>query len=336
TTGDTNTTEIPEEQHPEETPAEQPAAQQQIPEMTDFELANITPRKTNKGEVLFSIQVKNTGTVQLKNLIPLIVGRGFSSYDVMPITTLNPGQTGTAMVAGQLSEAGEILLTIRINEKIFYDKVTVDVPTTTVDPEELKAQEEAKKTALEVLQQQLDDFKARYESLEAQLRSKKVDYDTSDVKLDDLKKYLMSAESTLLTSDVEKTNISLLLAEREFEDQNEKLANASKKPFLARIKDNVVIISAIAGAIITIFAFIELIKKQKQGLSQKIKEFKVNKDIKITVTKEKDKTKGTRKRKTDEEKKAEKVARAEKAEKTEQKKEDQKEAKDGQKEEQKQ
>ena len=63
---------------------------------------------------------------------------------------------------------------------------------------------------------------------------------------------------------------------------------------MKKIKDNIIVISSIAGAIITLFALYELLKKKKEGLYQKIKEIKINKDTTIVVQKKK-KGKGDKK-----------------------------------------
>jgi hypothetical protein len=279
TTENITITELPEEETTEEETV--------ITPLTDFRLSNVTPEKTKPGDVILNIIVTNTGTTTLNNLIPLIVARGFSSYDVVPIQALNAGETGTAFVSGNFAQEGEILLTVKINDKIFHDKVTVEEPKQATSAKAQKAQEAAKAQALKTLSAELEELSKKYDSLNEDISAKKDRYDTSEVSLTDLKKYIASARSTLVAGEAEKTNISIILAEREYEDQLELLEAAPKKPFVSKIKDNAILISAIAGAIITIITLLEILKKKKEGLYQRIKEIKVSKDTRVVVEKKK-------------------------------------------------
>jgi len=259
-----------------------------------FQLAGIEPKEANPGDVVVTINVVNTGTVALNNLMPVVVGRGFSAYNIVPIALLNPNQTAPAYIEGKFREKGEILLAIKISDKVFYEKVSIKAEPYFVNETKLKEMEEARQDELIDLSAKLDDLKAKYISLETDLQNKEGDYDVSRVKLDELKGYLRTSESSLLSGDAEKTKINIALANNEYVDQKRLIDESKKKPFMQKIKDNIIVISSIAGAIITLFALYELLKKKKEGLYQKIKEIKINKDTTIVVQKKK-KGKGDKK-----------------------------------------
>ena len=180
-----------------------------------FQLAGIEPKEANPGDVVVTINVVNTGTVALNNLMPVVVGRGFSAYNIVPIALLNPNQTAPAYIEGKFREKGEILLAIKISDKVFYEKVSIKAEPYFVNETKLKEMEEARQDELIDLSAKLDDLKAKYISLETDLQNKEGDYDVSRVKLDELKGYLRTSESSLLSGDAEKTKINIALANKE-------------------------------------------------------------------------------------------------------------------------
>lgn len=242
----------------------------------NFEVVNVTPKEAEKGDVILSIEVKNTGNVLLENLIPIIVARGFSTYDTTPIDSLKENETDISLVSGNIEESGSILLTIKINDKVFHDKITVLEPKAVDNSEKEKEDEKA----LNDMAEQIKALKENYKKLEEDFINKQKSYDVNGVDLEDLKKYLMDAQSSLISDDVKKTNISLTLGLNEYEDQKYRLDSAQKKPFLQKMKDNTLLISGIAAGFITLFSFYELVKKKHEHISNKIKEIKTKKDIK--------------------------------------------------------
>jgi len=117
---DTNTSNISEQSAP--TPAPEPEPE---PEIEAFEFVNVTPKTVKQGDILLSINFRNTGTAKLRNLLPVVVARGFSTYDVVPIPILRKRDVGTAFVSGKIDEPGDLLLTIKVGEQVFYDRITV-------------------------------------------------------------------------------------------------------------------------------------------------------------------------------------------------------------------
>ncbi|MBW2971839.1 hypothetical protein KY359_02270 [Candidatus Woesearchaeota archaeon] len=236
-----------------------------------LDLVSVTPSAVNTGDVLLNLKIRNTGTAAAKNVIPVVVGKGFSSYDLVPIRSIEPGKEATAKVAGRFETEGDILLSIKIDEQTFYSMMTVSTPSKGKTAEEVAEEKQTLDASLGVLSTQLDDITSKYDLLEQDLRKKKSRYDTSEVNLAELKKYIMSAKGTLLTEEVDKTNVSIALAMNEYDDQKEKLDNAPKKSLVMKLKDNALIISAIAGAVVTSITLFELLRKKQQGIYEKIR-----------------------------------------------------------------
>ncbi len=239
----------------------------------DFEIVSFEPNVVVTGDVVFDMQIKNTGNVELRGLVPVIIGKGFATYDVSTISVLKPGQKSHLTVLGRLSEVGTILLTIKIKDKIFYQ--TIEVGSSAPVNTNLSGKEGGRKTEMELLSQKIEELKNKYDSLEEEMLKKKDNYDLSAVSLSDLKSHIRNAESALLGGDVLRANISITLAFNEYADQKKNLDHAPKKPFLMILKENALIISAIAGSVLTLFALYELIKKKQEGLYKKIKEIKI-------------------------------------------------------------
>ncbi|MBW2963863.1 hypothetical protein KY363_00235 [Candidatus Woesearchaeota archaeon] len=311
-TAENSTTETAEENTTTEadTTEQEPVAIP-ISYVESFDVVNVTPDKSLKGDVILSIDVQNTGNTEIKNLLPVVVAKGFSTYDTVPIKKLLPGETKTAMVSGTFDTAGEILLNIKIQDEIFHDRITITQPkaaANATDDSAEKAREKAKQDALRTISAELDQLKTDFTALEQQLSDMSSDYYTSDVDLTDLRKLLMNAQSSLLAGEPDKANISTILAQNEYKDQLDTLSRAKKRPFISKVKDNALLISAIAGALIASFTLWEVLKKKKEGLYQKIKEVKINKDTKIVVQKRK-----PRRKKKPEEEEKEKLTEEEEA-----------------------
>lgn len=284
TTNQTNSTSTPEER---------------MLDITDF-IITLTPTEVKQGDVILTITIENNGTVALQNLIPLISGKGFSVYDVVSIKEVAPAETASAYVLGHFSDAGTIALTIKMNEKT--ETQTVVVSGTSENEEEREA---AKKEALKTLSTQIEQLEEDFAVLENTLEEKQEKYVLNDVDLNVLKEYIRTAHSHVLAGKVEEANISIILAQTEYEDLKNKVDTAKKKSLWDILKDNVLLISTLAGAILTLFAFIEFVRKKQAGIYQKIKEFKVDQNTRIEVHKKKETTdkKEAKKEKNEEKKK---------------------------------
>ena len=88
--------------------------------ITNFSIASIVPRETKTGDTQFSIQVQNTGTTDLHNVAILVSGYGVSTYDTIPIDTLRPGEKSYVIVMANVREGGNIRLTLKMFDPLFY------------------------------------------------------------------------------------------------------------------------------------------------------------------------------------------------------------------------
>ncbi len=254
---------------------------------SDFSIIGISPTEAKNGDVLFSIEIKNTGTLPLEELTPIVTGFGFSTYNIIPLQKLSVNEKGYAYVYGVIDTtdfdaAKNFSLSVKIKEKkeifvinlIGIENITVD--DTTVD--DINMQQE-----LQNLSDQLTLFEAEYAELEEQIKEKEEDYYVNDITLADLKEYLTKTRYHILAEDYSQANITLILSRKEIEDIHYRLEHVKKKTLLDIMKDNILLISTFAGAVITLVTFYEFVKRKQAGIYNKIKEFKVNSDTKIEV-----------------------------------------------------
>ena len=93
-------------------------------------------------------------------------------------------------------------------------------------------------------------------------QKEKENYDVKSVSLVDLKKYIRETQASILGGHLEDARVNFGLATEESNALEEKIASLKKVSFIKRFKDQVIIFSSIAGAIITLFALYELLKKK--------------------------------------------------------------------------
>lgn len=227
----------------------------------DIEIIKFFPREVKLGDVQFSIQIKNNKNRTFENVLTVVKGEGFSSYDTVGIDELGPFEKDYIFVNGNLKQSGEINLTIKIFKDNFYQKITVfDIK------KEINESEEAKKLErLKELSDELDELNKNYIKLELELSEKKENgYDISGIDLKDLKKYIRDVETNIFSKDVRGIEVGLGLALKEYKYQKNKTDNAKIIPFLNRLKENALLISAIIGSILAFFALSELLKTKSE------------------------------------------------------------------------
>jgi len=266
----------------------------ETPTGPEISMNNFIPKEFIVGDNQFNIQVQNKKVEEINNVVASISGKGFSTYDVIPINSLGPNEKGYILVTSNFKEAGKISLTIRIGSETFYQDVTVTNPADEQKVEDLKIAEEEKAALLANISEKLDTLKSDYTLLENDYSSKERKYDLSDVNLKDLKNYIRGLESNLIVKDVVSAQVNLKLATEEYNYQKEKLDNAKELPKLSKMKDNALIFSTIAGALIMIFTVYELLKKKSENIITRVKTIK---ETKITETKKKPKKDSKKKKK---------------------------------------
>jgi len=276
-TNDTNDTYTPP-------PAEEDQPEPEEPPKIDFSVTKFVPSEFKVGDVQFNMQVWNIGNVELEDLIALVSGKGFSTYSIIPIDRLSPGQSSYSIVMGNFKEQGNITLMIKIKDKTFYKKVEVIDPNYISEEEkqrqieeQRKAEEEAKnarQARITNLTNELKILESNYTQLETLLNQKKAaKYDVSEVSLADLKDLLREARADIITENLAGAMANLDLAKIEQADQRNKLDNAQiiKVSILNLIRNNLLLISSVAAAIITLFTFYEFTKKKQQQLRDQVK-----------------------------------------------------------------
>ncbi len=266
TSNDTNVTAINETGvEIDLTANESEVIQEQEKEIEEIIFKNFIPREFKLGDAQFSIQLQNNKNETITNLLALVSGKGFSTYEVAAIESLEPGEKGYILVSGNFKESGLINLTIKIAQKTFYQEVNIlgESEEDVKKAENLLKQQEVKKKVLADLSLQLEILKQNYSDMEAELAQKeKEGYDIKDTSLNELKKYIRETQASILGEHTEEARINIGLATEEFNTVESKLKNLEKLPFMKRFKEHLIIFSSIAGAIITFFALYELLKKK--------------------------------------------------------------------------
>lgn len=226
---------------------------------------NFIPTEFNLGDVQFNIQVQNKKTIPATNLIASVSGKGFLTYNTLPVD-LDPEEKGYILVSGNFKEAGIITLKIIIDNKIFYQNATViDSKNATAQEIERLKEEEEKRNLLANISIQLDELKENYNILEADLEQKTEDnFDISKINFNDLNSYIKTTETAILEGNADKANINIKLAIKEYNNQKTKLDKAKSKSIITIIKENALVFSALAGAVIAFFALYELLKKKSE------------------------------------------------------------------------
>lgn len=233
-----------------------------------IEIKGFFPSSVKVGDVQLNINVQNLGDHELTSLGAFVSGDGFSTYDMIPIDSLKPQEKSYILVSGNFKKAGEINLTIRINQEVFYKIVNV------TDSSAVLAQ--MNKDLENKVNLEYSQLKENYSNLESAVSVKKGEgYDVSGIGLSDLKSFIRSAQEFMLAGNFEQAAIKLGLAQDEYDAQSSKLASAKKISLGQKLKDNAVLFSTLAGAIITFFTLYELLKKKKEHISQKIKSINV-------------------------------------------------------------
>jgi hypothetical protein len=245
----------------------------------DIILNDFMPKEVQMGDVQFNLQIENNKNETITNIFAFISGRGFSTYDIVPIDSLPQGEKSFIFISGNVKQAGNISLTIRINDETFYQNITVIDPVneTAQKLEELRLAQE-KEQQIQNISEQLDKLKIDLKNLEEDLTEKgNNDYDVSGIKLDYLKNYVRSIQADILTGNVNDGRVNLNLAAEEYASLKESLDSTKKIPFINKLKDYALIFSTIAGSIITLFALYELLKKKREHITETITE-KIKKD----------------------------------------------------------
>ncbi|MEK6825389.1 MAG: hypothetical protein AABY00_01230 [Nanoarchaeota archaeon] len=234
-------------------------------------LKNIIPQEYRLGDVQMTLQIENAGTENQNNILALVTAKGFSTYDVLPIDYLKPGEKGYLLITGNFRDSGIISLAIKVQNFIFYRNVTVAASDKISNPEK----ENADKIKIQIIQNitsQLKELKQNYNALESKLDEKKnEDYDVLGINLNQIKIDLRETEGNIIAGEIQKAQASIALAKEELEDQQKKLDSVKKASSITKVKEYAIIFSTLAGALLTFFALSEHLKKRSQALVKHVK-----------------------------------------------------------------
>jgi hypothetical protein len=236
--------------------------------ISSIEITNFYPSDFKIGDVQFNIQIKNNNNETINDVIAFITGSGYSTYDVVPIASLEPGNKDYIFVSGHFRDSGNLILSIKIFGEIFYKNVSVADPTNTTQKEleDLKKQQE-KTNLLNNLSIELKAVKQNLTNLEDEISRKKEDnYDVSVINLNDLKDYIKSAQTNIFEGNANEARINLNLAIDEYAYQKNRLDNAKTISIWSIIRENAVFFTAIAGAIVMFFTLYELLKRKSTSV----------------------------------------------------------------------
>lgn len=237
-------------------------------------LTNFMPQEVKLGDVQFNLQIQNNNNETAYNIIAFVTGNGFSTYDMLPIDSLSPGDKSYIFVYGNLKQAGNLTLTIKIGNENFYQNISVINPNTESDQQkinDLKRQQE-KEQLIKNISDQLEVLKQNFSALEDETTYKQsINYDVSLVNLNILNNYLHNIQADILTGNVNDAQVNLNLAYDEYVAQKSRLDNAKEIPLINILKNNVLLFSTFAGAIITFFALYELLRIKKEKISKVIR-----------------------------------------------------------------
>ena len=233
-----------------------------------LDLINFMPKEVKLGDVQFNLQIQNNKNETVNNTFAFITGDGFSTYNVVPISSLASGEKDYIFVYGNLKQTGNITLTIAINDEIFYQNITVISDTGNQQKLDELQQEQEKEQQIKNISDQLNGIKQNFTLLQNEFSEKQSNYDLSLINLNTLDNYIHNVQADILTGNVNDANLNLNLAYEEYSTQKNNLDNAKGLPLINIIKNNVVLFSTFAGAILTFFALYELFKKKKGDISE--------------------------------------------------------------------
>jgi hypothetical protein len=237
---------------------------QNVTSLPPIEIKNFFPTTFKPGDSQLNIYIQNNGPV-LNNLGAFVEGTGYSTYNVVPISTLETNGKNYIIVTGNFRESVKINLTITINGEKFYQEITVTSDKT-----------EQVVTDFGNISIQLDELKRNYDLLEQKTAEKKsAGYDISKISLTELKGFIRNAETAVLTKNAENALVNLKLATEEYNYQTKKLDSSTKIGLMGKLRENAVLFSTIAGAIVTFFTLYELLKKKSSKIVEKVQTVKV-------------------------------------------------------------
>jgi len=226
-------------------------------------IEKVTPTIITQGVAQINVLVRNTGSVDLSNIYLEITGDGISTIDATPIDALQSGDKDYSFVRVNATKSGTIDIIIRmyVNNKLKKKGLTQINVLQAAKTEETPAEEI---NATEI-SSGIDQLKESYMDLELEYQSKKTEGYTVDLIYDKLKEthgYIINAQSYFIEGDYKKAKANLEIAQDNIVDIGEQLKNAKKQKvgFIDKIRNNLLYISSITAAIVSIVSAYTLMR----------------------------------------------------------------------------
>jgi hypothetical protein len=235
--------------------------------ITDFNLIKVFPIEMSIGDTQLNLQIENIGNTDLNDVGALITGQGVSTYNIEPIELLKPGEKGYIWLLINTKQAGNIILNVKIKNKIFTQEIKV------IDPN-ARTEKGIDLEKLNLLNDELSNLTKLYGTYDSEYKNKKNEgYDVGGISFNDVKNYIRNAQVYSTKKDVENLEANIVLIKSELNDIKNNLDNTviPQVTITDQIKNNLPLISGILGTIVTFFAVWEILKKKKESLKKSVK-----------------------------------------------------------------
>lgn len=230
------------------------------------------PKKFDLGDVQLNVLIQNTGNVPLHDVSGIVTGDGISTYDVVPIDKLNPGEKNYILLFISTKKSGDIPIVFKILDKLYKTKLTINNPDAVVDTEKKQMEEEALHNRTVQLGDLMQNLTKTLDSVEEGYYVKKGQGYDIHTTPEDAKTYLRNAQASFAKRDLDNTEANLVLLQSELSDLQKSLDTAVKqKPSINdRLKDNVPWITALLTGVIAVITITERFKKKSDALKEKL------------------------------------------------------------------
>jgi len=279
----------------------------------EITIDKIVPASINLGANQLNLLVRNTGTVQFKDIYAEVSGDGITTTEKLHLEKLVPGDKDYLFVKITASKSGMIDLVVRmyVNNGTLQQR---DIQQINV-VQENTATVTADEALVANLTKTVDSLRAKNKELEQLYSSKKQErysVDGIDDRLKNAHNLVVQAQSALYDQDYKKVQSSSRIAGDELSSIQD-LLNEAKKPtvsFMDKVKNNIVYVASIITGIMVIISAIGLVrshvnKEKLKELGNKLKIKKEEKKEEKAEEKKEDKVKESHHKKKKGDKKGE-------------------------------
>src|SRR3989344_5419641 len=279
----------------------------------EITIDKIVPASINLGANQLNLLVRNTGTVQFKDIYAEVSGDGITTTEKLHLEKLVPGDKDYLFVKITASKSGMIDLVVRmyvnngtLQQRDIQQINVVQENTATVNADE---------ALVANLTKTVDSLRAKNKELEQLYSSKKQErysVDGIDDRLKNAHNLVVQAQSALYDQDYKKVQSSSRIAGDELSSIQD-LLNEAKKPtvsFMDKVKNNIVYVASIITGIMVIISAIGVVrshvnKEKLKELGNKLKIKKEEKKEEKAEEKKEDKVKESHHKKKKGDKKGE-------------------------------